>query len=122
MLNGSCACGAVTFTVKGPVSGASVCHCTQCRKMSGFAWSSAYALEATIALRGPVKWLELSETAKRGICAGCGSFLFWKAHDEDTLSFALGALDGPSGLHLEKHIFTAEKGDYYAIADGLPQK
>ena len=38
------------------------------------------------------------------------------------MSFALGALDGPTGLRLEKHIFTADKGDYYDIADDLPQK
>ncbi|MEQ9675765.1 MAG: GFA family protein, partial [Roseovarius indicus] len=37
-------------------------------------------------------------------------------------SFALGALDEPTGLTLEKHIFTADKGDYYDIKDGLPQK
>jgi hypothetical protein len=24
-------------------------------------------------------------------------------------------------LSLERHIFVAEKGDYYALADGLPQ-
>jgi hypothetical protein len=34
---------------------------------------------------------------------------------------ALGALDGATGVQLERHIFVAEKGDYYDIADGLPQ-
>jgi hypothetical protein len=38
------------------------------------------------------------------------------------MSFALGAIDDATGLNLEKHIFTADKGDYYDIADGLPQK
>ncbi len=38
------------------------------------------------------------------------------------MSFALGALDEPTGLKLKKHIFVADKGDYYDIADGLPQK
>jgi hypothetical protein len=32
-----------------------------------------------------------------------------------------GALDLPTGLRADKHIFTAEKGDYYEICDGLPQ-
>lgn len=36
-------------------------------------------------------------------------------------SFALGCLDGDTGLRLEKHIFTADKGDYHEIAGGLPQ-
>ena len=34
----------------------------------------------------------------------------------------MGALDAPTGLRLGKHIFVADKGDYYDIADGLPQK
>ena len=122
MLTGTCACGEISFEVSGEPKGASVCHCGQCRKMSGFAWSSAYVEESSISIAGPVKWVALSATAKRGICPNCGSFLFWKAHDETTMSFALGALDGPTGLRLEKHIFTAEKGDYYDIADGLLQK
>ena len=32
-----------------------------------------------------------------------------------------GAFDKPSGLKGESHIFVADKGDYYAICDGLPQ-
>ena len=34
---------------------------------------------------------------------------------------AAGTLDGPTGLHLQRHIFVADKGDYYDNADGLPQ-
>jgi hypothetical protein len=32
-----------------------------------------------------------------------------------------GALDDPTGLRTERHIFVAHKGDWYEIADGLPQ-
>lgn len=122
MLTGHCLCGDCTFTVDSPVQGASVCHCSQCRRMSGHTWASAYAPETRITVQGPVAWYEATSTAKRGFCPRCGSFLFWKAHDEDTMSFALGALDAPTGMRLEKHIFTADKGDYYDIADDLPQK
>ena len=34
---------------------------------------------------------------------------------------ALGAFDGPTGTKIKFHIFVADKGDYYDIADGLPQ-
>lgn len=121
-MRGSCCCANVRFTVTGSPKGPSVCHCGQCRKMSGFAWSSAYVPEDQITIEGPVHWFASSRQAKRGICQTCGSFLFWKAHNEDTMSFALGAIDGPTGLTLQKHIFTADKGDYYALTDGLPQK
>jgi hypothetical protein len=33
----------------------------------------------------------------------------------------MGAFDAPTGTRLAMHIFVAEKGDYYDIADGLPQ-
>lgn len=122
MLTGRCNCGAVKFSVEGEIAGPSVCHCSQCRRQSGHTWSSAYAPETAVAITGTPTWYAASPGAKRGFCGTCGAFLFWKAHDEDTMSFALGALDAPTGITLEKHIFVADKGDYYQIADGLPQK
>lgn len=122
MIEGACLCGAVKFEVGEGAQGYSVCHCNQCRKQSGHTWSSGFAPEANIKIDGEVRWFEASETAKRGFCPICGSSLFWKAHNEDTMSFALGAVDNPTGITLQKHIFVADKGDYYDIADGLPQK
>lgn len=122
MLRGSCLCGDITFLVSGTPLGASMCHCGQCRKQSGGVWSSAFVPETDLTISGDVAWYASSDVAKRGSCPRCGAFLFWKAHDETTISFALGAIDGPTGLSLEKHIFVADKGDYYDIADGVPQQ
>ena len=99
-----------------------MCHCGQCRKQSGGIWSSAYVKDAELTISGAVSWFEASLQAKRGICARCRSYLFWKAHDEDTTSFALGAVEAPTGLRIEKHIFVRDKGDFYEIADGVLQK
>ena len=122
MLKGSCLCGDISFETNAAPQGASMCHCSQCRKQSGGIWSSAYVVETDLAITGDVLWYEASANAKRGSCPRCGAFLFWKAHDEDTISFALGAVDGPTGLELTKHIFVREKGDYYTIADDVPQR
>lgn len=121
MITGKCLCGEVSFIVDGPLGRAAGCHCGQCRKQSGHHWASSSAAESDITITGPVKWYEASPAAKRGFCPRCGSFLFWKAHDEDEVSFSLGALDEPTGIRLQCHIFVADKGDYYEIADGLPQ-
>ena len=32
-----------------------------------------------------------------------------------------GTLDAPTGLSMAGHVFVSDAGDYYAIADGLPQ-
>ncbi|MEM7317449.1 MAG: GFA family protein [Pseudomonadota bacterium] len=122
MINGSCLCGDVRFQTEATPKGVSMCHCSQCRKQSGGIWSSAYVHQSDLSVSGEVQWYAASPKAKRGSCPKCGSFLFWQAGDEDTVSFALGAVDGPTGLTLEKHIFVADKGDYYEIADGVPQK
>jgi len=122
MLKGSCLCGDITFETDAEPQGASMCHCSQCRKQSGGIWSSAFVAEADLTVTGDVLWYEASHSAKRGSCPRCGSFLFWKAHDENTISFALGAVDGPTALELTKHIFVRDKGDYYTIADDVPQR
>ncbi|MEP2530255.1 GFA family protein [Shimia sp.] len=122
MLNGSCLCGDISFATEATPRGTSMCHCGQCRKQSGGIWSSAFVPEADLNISGPVSWFASSDVARRGFCARCGSYLFWKANDEDTISFALGAIDGPTGLTLEKHIFVADKGDYYALRDDVAQK
>ena len=33
----------------------------------------------------------------------------------------MGAFEPPTNTHLDRPIFVAEKGDYYEVADGLPQ-
>ncbi|KIN75260.1 Glutathione-dependent formaldehyde-activating, GFA [Sulfitobacter noctilucae] len=32
-----------------------------------------------------------------------------------------GTIDGATGISTAKHIYVADKGDYYDIADNLPQ-
>ncbi len=122
MITGSCLCQDVSFEVMAAPQGASMCHCGQCRKQSGGVWSSAYVHKQDLKISGPVNWFSSSASAERGSCARCGSFLFWKAQNEDTISFSLGSIDGPTGLTLTKHIFVADKGDYYQIADDVPQQ
>jgi hypothetical protein len=51
----------------------------------------------------------------------CGAPLFWDPNAKDVIAVSMGAFDVPTGARLEKHIFAADKGDYYEIKDGLPQ-
>ncbi len=122
MIRGSCLCGDIRFETAAQPQGASMCHCSQCRKQSGGIWASAQVPDTDISITGPMSWFEATPQAKRGSCPRCGSFLFWKGTGEDATSFALGAVDGNTGLSVEKHIFVASKGDYYEIADGVPQE
>ncbi|SMY08198.1 Glutathione-dependent formaldehyde-activating enzyme [Flavimaricola marinus] len=121
-MRGTCSCGAVSFVTGVPVRDPAACHCGQCRKMSGHFWASVNVPLDGLTIEGEVRWYESSPAAKRGFCPVCGSSLFWKAHAEDEIAVALGALEAPTGLRLERHIFVADKGDYYDITDSLPQE
>ena len=71
-----------------------------------------------------VTWFESSEKVRRGFCSVCGSSLFFDPLDRkkhDWIGVSMGAFDGPTETKLRIHIFVANKGDYYEIADGLPQ-
>lgn len=123
MHKGSCLCGAVSFEVGGEMRPPIACHCTQCRKTSGHyaSFTSVPREKLTLTRDDGLTWYRSSDQARRGFCNRCGSRLFWEMERSDAISVASGALDGPTGLRQSKHIFVASKGDYYEIADGLPQ-
>lgn len=121
-MKGSCLCGAVRIEARGRPRDAVACHCSQCRKQSGHYWASATVARADLTVTGKVRWYRSSGIAQRGFCPVCGSFLFWQGDGEDEIGVSLGLVDGPTGMRLGKHIFVADKGDYYDIADGLPQE
>lgn len=121
-LTAGCLCGACRFSLAGPAGPVTACHCRQCRKISGHYAASFDADEAAL------DWLSRDALAdyatpgggRRGFCAACGASLYFRAPD-GALSIEAGSIDGPTGGRLAGHIFVAEKGDYYALDDGLPQ-
>ena len=123
MRNGSCLCGAVKFAVSVPLPPPDACHCSICRKVSGHFFVSTDIPRSALTIHGDDKitWFRSSEKARRGFCSVCGSSLFWDPIGKDWIGVAMGAFDLPTGTRLHVHIYVADKGDYYDIADGVPQ-
>ena len=123
MHKGSCLCGAVSFEVEGELAPPDACHCTMCRKQSGHVWASTDIPTSRVTIRGEERltWYQSSEKVRRGFCSVCGSYLFWDPVRHERIAIAMGAFDKPTGTRLGTHIYVADKGDYYDIADGLPQ-
>ena len=122
-VHGRCLCGAVSFTISGPLRQVVVCHCGQCQHNHGGPAYYTSAAWKDIALEGKdrLRWYQSSARARRGFCAECGSSLFWEPIGEARVSINAGALDEPTGLTIARHIYVADKGDWYEIHDGLPQ-
>jgi hypothetical protein len=126
---GRCLCGAVKFEAARDRDHADACHCGQCRRWSGNYWASVNVPTDSLLFtsgENKVTWFRSSELVRRGFCKECGSALFWHAdrHKDyaHRLAIAVGALDEPTGVKITEHIFVRDKGDYYDIKDGLPQK
>lgn len=114
-MRGSCLCGSVEFTVTPPLRPVILCHCTQCRKTSGHVWAASSVPLSALHLTQTegLVWYRSSASAQRGFCKTCGASLFWWPDGRDTMSFAAGALDGPTGLHVAESWYEADAGDYY---------
>ncbi|MFO1018329.1 MAG: GFA family protein [Hyphomonadaceae bacterium] len=124
MHTGSCLCGAVRFEVSCDLPAPDGCHCSACRKWSGHYFVSTDVPRAAVKIEGEDKitWYRSSEKARRGFCSVCGSSLFWDPLHRDWTGIAMGAFERPTDTKIAVHIFVADKGDYYDIADGVPQK
>ena len=117
---GGCLCGEIRYVVTGPMRPVIACHCQQCRRTSGHHVAATSAPRAAVEIEGAPVWYASSSKARRGFCGTCGSNLFWDGAGANLSIFA-GTLDGPTGLALAGHIYCDDKGDYYEIADGVPQ-
>ncbi len=118
---GRCLCGAVVYQIRGPLRGVVNCHWGQCRRTHGnvAAYTSAARADLVLTEDRGLKWYRSSEVARRGFCRDCGASLFSEPLGGDRVAVAAGSIDPPSGLETIGHIFVADKGDYYEIADGL---
>ncbi|MEQ8282090.1 MAG: GFA family protein [Amphiplicatus sp.] len=127
-LSGKCMCGAIVFEALADKPEVVACHCGQCRAWSGHYWASINVPFDAMKIKvgeEHLSWFRSSDYARRGFCAKCGSALFWHADKLDEhkhrIAVAAGAVSPPTGVKVERHIFVADKGDYYDIADGAPQ-
>ncbi len=123
MKTGSCLCGGVSFEIHGDMRPIIACHCGQCRKQTGSYVAATQTGDDAVVFTSDatLAWYKSSDQAERGFCTRCGSPLFWRPFGRKAMSIYMGAIDGETGLEIEKHIFVADKPDWYDIHDGKPQ-
>jgi len=122
--SGGCLCGGVRYRVDGTLSDVGACHCSQCRRTTGHYFAATTCKRDALDFDADetLAWYESSPGIYRGFCARCGASLFWRDSRREEIDILAGTLDKPTGLKLVDHIFVADKGDYYEITDGLPQR
>ena len=119
MHTGGCLCGAVRYSVRGDPLHVVRCHCANCRKESGSAFS-VYA-------QWPVEAFELTgEIASydaRGFCARCGSRLLDLSDLEDSIiEIRIGSLDdAPFELTPRAEIWVKRRESWIPPVEGAAQ-
>ena len=121
---GSCVCGGVTYTVKGPLRDVYNCHCDRCRRFTGHHMAATAAPRANMRFvrNESLTWFSPAEGVEYGFCSQCGSSLFWRsAASEEMLCITAGSLDQPTGLRTTRAWYVAESGDYHQRAPVLEE-
>jgi hypothetical protein len=113
MRRGACSCGAVAFTIDGPVRDVIVCHCDACREKAGGPWAASAARREEFALADPdsLEWEKAAVSAhdaSRGLCRSCGEYVLWDAPARETVSFAADLLEERDDLVVAVHIWVPE--------------
>ena len=123
MLAGGCHCRAVRYETDGEPYHETVCHCVDCRGVSGaasVAWFSVRRLSMRWSGDEPVAYRS-SPTAIRRFCGACGTTLTFEddAHP-DELDIATATLDDPDLVPPNDHVFVSQRPRWEAIGNGLP--
>lgn len=122
--SGGCFCGAVRYTVTGEVFNSTLCHCADCRRVSGapaVAWFSARRADFRFTHGEPQRFAS-SEHVLRGFCPGCGTTLsFEDARWPEELDIATASLDDPEAVPPGDHTFVRSRLGWMKLDDGLPE-
>jgi len=120
-LTGGCLCGGVRYTLTSAPTQVVNCHCSQCRRFHGH--FGPYVTIARAAVRfdseRTLTWYQSSAKGRRGFCRVCGSSMFWEKIGGAHLDVVARSQDTPTRRTTLRHIFVADRADYYTIDDGL---
>jgi hypothetical protein len=116
---GGCLCGAVRYVVRGEPVHVGRCHCTDCRKESGSAFSvyAQWPVEA-LEVTGPIGSYD-----GRGFCPRCGSRVLKPPRPgDDLVEVRIGSLDeAPFDLKPEAEIWVKRREAWLPPVSGAAQ-
>lgn len=114
--SGGCACDKVRYSVSGDPLRVGICHCTDCRRTSGSAFTF-YGIWPLAAFRCEG---ETSRYKDRSFCPACGSHVF--ALNDTEAEIMAGTLDeAPSDLAPQYELWTPRREPWLQALHGADQ-
>jgi hypothetical protein len=127
IITGGCLCGKVRYTFCAEPTFSGNCHCRDCQKASGSAYTPAmFVAESAVNIVGEVRYYETKadsgRAVSRGFCPNCGSQLFSQlALLPELIGVRAGTLDEPNHFVPKMDIFTASAACWDVMNPELPK-
>ena len=125
-MQGGCLCGAVRYTVSADPIFSGVCHCTNCQKSTGSAFSVVLGVPSTgVSITGETKAYlgkgDSGQPTTKRFCPVCGSGLTSEASLMQGVTMVeVGTLDEPSAITPGMHIYCDSKLPWSHVPAELP--
>jgi hypothetical protein len=124
---GGCLCGDVRYELSEDPQVVGICHCKNCQRQAGSAFSiiAGYARDH-LRLTGvkPATYEDKADSGSkvlRKFCARCGSPIISVLESQpDTIFVKAGTLDDTSDLVPQFHLWCDSAQSWYDIPDGIP--
>ncbi|WP_372966542.1 GFA family protein [Marinobacter sp.] len=126
MYTGRCLCGDIRFEYEGGLGPVSLCHCSQCRRAHGSAFSASAPVQKVrfryISGEDKVTEYESRPGKYRAFCSRCGSQLYSRLDAiPGILRLRVGVINEPIMTKPARHIYVGSKAEWFDITDDLPQ-
>lgn len=122
-----CHCGDLELACSGEPAKVSLCHCLDCQRRTGSAFSIAafYAREQVRVVRGTPGVYERSSASGHPVrfhfCPRCGSSVWWEPQRmPDLTGVAVGAFADPDFPRPQQAVWTRDRHAWLDLPDDLP--
>lgn len=124
--SGGCACGAVQYECTAEPLMAVNCHCRDCQRASGTAYTSGlFVPEGALRLTGEPKYhtsiADSGRSVSRGFCPECGSPVVARNPAYPIFIIAASSLDDPSGHRPTRDVWTTSAQPWDHMDPNLPK-
>ena len=127
-LTGQCLCGEVKYTIENAPAVTGVCHCKNCQRQAGSAFSTLAGVpkaEFKFTSGTPKLYVDGDTTSgnevERFFCGNCGSPIYSALGSQpDSVFLKTGTLDDTSGFKPQFHVWCDSKQNWVTLDEGVP--
>ena len=126
-ITGQCLCGAIKYELANAPATTGICHCKNCQRQAGSAYSTLAAVPAAeLCITGTPKLYEDTDTTsgnpvQRFFCGNCGSPIYSALPAQpDTVFLKTGTLDDTTTFKPMFQAWCDSKQNWVTLEDGVP--